>query len=41
MNFDKNCNNIIEDYLLGKSELYQSRGALSLLITIVVLGCTI
>ena len=40
MNFDKNCNNIIEDYLLGKSELYQSRGALSLLITIVVLGCT-
>lgn len=40
MNFDKNCNNIIEDYLLGKSELYQSRGPLSLLITIVVLGCT-
>ena len=40
MEFDKNCKNIVEDYLLNQSELYQSRGALALLATIIVLGCT-
>ena len=40
MNFDKNCRDIVEDYLLNKSELYRSRGGLALLATIVVLGCT-
>jgi hypothetical protein len=40
MNFDKNCKHIVEDYLLGKSALYNSRGALSILATLAILGCT-
>lgn len=40
MNFDKNCKYIVEDYLLGKSALYNSRGALSILATLAILGCT-
>jgi hypothetical protein len=40
MNFDRNCKYIVEDYLLGKSALYQSRGALSILVTLLILGCT-
>ena len=40
MNFDKNCKYIVEDYLLGKSALYNSRGPLSILATLAVIGCT-
>ena len=40
MNFDNNCKYIIEDYLLGKSMLYNSRGSISILITLIILGYT-
>ena len=38
MNFNINCNKVIDDYLLNKNPIYNSRGILSILITLIIVA---